>query len=156
MLRRGYCNNNPINYIDPWGLWGIKDHINAGDKGFRRKWAVDYGKEDTGKTHPFIRPWRHFRERESVEKDLLRDIKNGDIRSFERHIHQGQDTFSHYGQGYRWKNLGHIEDSFWNRIAPWGNPDPDDPAAHPEEYNATVEWTREWERRWGERSGKEN
>jgi uncharacterized protein RhaS with RHS repeats len=22
-----YCGNNPVNYIDPWGLWDAADHL---------------------------------------------------------------------------------------------------------------------------------
>ncbi|MHC4989217.1 MAG: RHS repeat-associated core domain-containing protein [Planctomycetota bacterium] len=159
-----YCGNNPVNWIDPWGLWSdglrksIEDGTFNGKQGhghsdFGEGWDMgfDYTKEDHDwRTSPnpltLGRPANHFRSRPDVERDLLEAVKQGGIKGkerFERLMHQGQDTFSHYDKGYRWPwTLGHL----------FGGHKPDNPysdyEARNKAYRDADRWTRHWEQRW--------
>lgn len=69
----------------------------------------DYTREDhDDETEPFNpkATWRHFRPLADSEKDLANAVKNCDKDAFERHSHQMQDFFSHYGQGFRAEPYG--------------------------------------------------
>mgnify|MGYP006987180345 FL=1 len=58
-------------------------------------------------------------------------------------MHQGQDSFAHYDNGYRLLRLGHL-----GRRA-----DPDSVADNPEAAEATRRWTKWWERAWSVNCG---
>lgn len=97
----GYVLNNPVNWIDPMGLF--QDGINAagdfaGHSDFFGNDRFNYTKEDHGWSSPYnpLSTWRHFRDLGDVEKDLTKAIESRDKGAFERYIHQGQDYYSHY------------------------------------------------------------
>lgn len=132
-----YVDNNPANYIDPFGLWGDDGHgqFRYGRHGF------DYTKLDhSWTTSPFnpFSTWKHFRDVQAVNKDMLDAVKKGDRKAFEKHAHEGQDYYSHYSQGYRWWKGGHIKD--WHK--------PDDIATHQDQFDKANKWTKKWEDRW--------
>jgi len=130
-----YCKNNPLNWIDPFGLWG--DHSGFGRSG-KQSGKFDYNKLDSGWTSPHnpISTPRHFRDRQGVDRDMRDAVDNRDKSAFEEHMHEGQDTFSH-GEG-----LGGIIDHMLS-----GN-EPDDPKLHPDKYDAADKWTQDQELDW--------
>lgn len=162
-----YCANNPVNYVDPWGLYGDgmeksvdegtwNPNVLPGHSDFGDGWknGFDYTKEDndwrTSPTHPLGSPKNHFRPRYDVERELIDAVERGDKERFERLMHQGQDTFSHYDKGYRWPStLGHL----------FGGHESDYPYDKNGNYNKAFRdadrWTRNWERRWNDAREKE-
>ncbi len=140
-----YCGNNPINWIDPWGLWGTGDHRRLGDLGGGPGSGdpFDYDRLDNdfwgSPWNPITGTGRHFRSRDEIAHDLRDAIRNQDPRAFEEHMHEWQDSYSHYDQGYRWPGtLGHVPASIFGAT-------PDDPAQHLQEFNEADRTTREWE-----------
>ena len=139
-----YCGNNPVNFVDPWGLWGDDGHSSMG--GFidsttgKNLLGFDYTLQDKGWTHPFnpLSTWKHFRYLSEVEKDMQRAVDEGDRDAFQRHVHEGQDCESHYRPGYRWYKAGHASDGT----------KPDDINKHRAQYNRANEWTKKWEKKW--------
>jgi RHS repeat-associated protein len=158
-----YCGNNPLNWIDPLGLW--KDGIRSGGEqhghsDFGDGWDMgfDYTREDrdwrTAPSWPLGRPNNHFRERQEIQRELLEAVRAGDRERFERLMHQGQDTFSHYDKGYRWPwTLGH-------GIASMFGVDPDNPYDENgnlnEAFRLADRFTRHWEDRWRKAREEEN
>jgi len=145
-----YCVNDPVNLIDPKGLFG--DGYRGGDGVFGHSdiyggERYNFTREDHGPTSPW--PWgdpsRHFRDRASVERDLERAINRCTTSTFESLMHQGQDSFSHYDKGYRWNpkagQFGHAEDL--------KKPDKDVSAW----YKAN-DWTERWVGIWEKKCGK--
>jgi hypothetical protein len=140
-----YVEGNPIKWTDRRGLFG--DGIFDGDNipghsdffGGHDDWfsddLFDYTAEDHGWTNPFLQPWFHFRPISAIEDDLWRALRNCNRGFFQRLMHQGQDTFTHWNNGYRWWRGGHVFDGT--------RPDNDDRAW----YDAN-EWTRIWVDRW--------
>jgi hypothetical protein len=134
-----YCGNNSVNGIDPFGLWDTATHNSFGSGRF------DYGRLDNNFwTSPYnlvTGTWRHFRSREDIAKDLRKDIqdkdRNGGQRAFEEHMHEWQDSYVHYDQGYRYP-FGHLFDGTA----------PDDVSKHQQEYNEAQRTTQEWEQLW--------
>jgi RHS repeat-associated protein len=122
-----YVGNNPVNLFDPFGLWDDAIH-------------GKYSAEDHGWTSPFnpLSTWRHFRSIEDVQRELNMAIAEGDCEKFKSLMHQGQDAFSHYNQGYRWWKGGHMFD---------GNA-PDDPDKHRDALAKQKEWTATQEYKW--------
>jgi hypothetical protein len=111
----GYADANPINMTDPMGLFS--DGLAAGGEyyghsDFYGSNQFDFTIEDKGWSFPLFpwATWRHFRDLPDVENALANDLKNCNRASFERHMHQGQDYFVHYGRDFRWYSLGHIPD----------------------------------------------
>jgi hypothetical protein len=153
-----YCRNNPVNFIDPWGLWGRGGLGNIpGHRDLGNGWIMgfDYSKEDDNwKTCPW--PWgqpdNHFRSRPDVERELLDAVKNGDRDRFEHLMHQGQDTFSHYEKGFRWPwTLGHVFDG----TAP-DYPFNEDGLGTNKAFKDADRWTRHWEDRWNKAREQES
>lgn len=104
-----------MNLIDPTGLFG--DGIRRGDSRLGHSDIFggdryDFTKEDHGPTSPYNQPSRHFRGLGDVERDLNEAIRRGNLDSFERYMHQGQDYFSHRENGYEWDpsqgKFGHL------------------------------------------------
>jgi len=126
-----YCKNNPVMYIDPWGLWSNHNLFGRGGGRF------DYNRLDRGWTHPWnpFSTWRHFRDHRDVDRDMERAVQQGDRRAFEEHAHEGQDSFSH-GSGFGGM-LGHLF-----------NPSVDRPGKNRENWNKANQWTKNWELNW--------
>ncbi|PIV29754.1 MAG: hypothetical protein COS35_10455 [Zetaproteobacteria bacterium CG02_land_8_20_14_3_00_50_9] len=112
-----YANSNPLVYMDSLGLFddgrnnlGVFNPLGHSD--FYGGDRFDYVKEDYGLTSPFtLNPFilqLHFRNVDDVEKDLAYAVKYCSKDYFERLMHQGQDYFSHYRNGYRWYTAGHL------------------------------------------------
>jgi RHS repeat-associated protein len=138
----GYVLNDPVNWVDPQGVFGIGLKEGGdfwGHSDFTGSDQFDFNKEDRGLTSPMIQPWRHFRDLKDIEEDINKAILNRDRDAFERYMHQGQDYFVHYLKGYRWYpqwdyGLGHL---------PYLNAD--------ENYEAWLkaeEWTKTWLNIW--------
>jgi RHS repeat-associated protein len=130
-----YCGNNPVNWIDPWGLWEEDTHSGFGD---HKERGFNYAKLDRGLTHPWL-PWAtplHFRDRDSVNRDLRDAVRNRDGAAFEALMHEGQDSFSHNGAGYT--PLGHL----------LAGTSPDNTKLHKDARDAADEWTEGWEKFW--------
>jgi len=142
----GYCLGDPISSTDPLGLWGM------GEMGH----GCRYEKYD--ETHPpfsfsgwpFQYTKRHFLRR-PVAEGLLNDaIVRGDYQDFIDAMHMFQDTFSHYGQGWRWPwTLGHIPGNIWHWIG-IGAGKPDDPYSFENQWPflRMKEATRHYEHLW--------
>lgn len=117
----------------------------------------DYGSLDEGWTSPLnpLSTHRHFRSREDVNRDMERAVRNGDRQAFEEHMHEGQDSFCHYDNGYRWYTGGHVLDSVLNELNNnWGN-DPDNVGDNRDAYQDAREWTQQWEDRWNEENNQD-
>ena len=133
----GFVLNNPLNYIDPTGLFGTGGPGSPypGHTDFPGQGRFDYDLEDQGDTSPYKQPDRHFRDLPQSEADVASAIANCDSNDFQRAMHRGQDYFSHYRNGYRWapfqtwKSLGfghlfagHTPDqnvNAWNDARDW-------------------------------------
>jgi RHS repeat-associated protein len=136
LMPYAFVGNNPMSRYDSRGLWGRDEHGR-------------YSGEDSGWTCPLnpFSTWRHFRDLQSVQADLDRDISNCDTNAFLSHMHQMQDYFSHYKQGHRWWKFGHACASLCT------DDDPDDPKKHPEEYREMLKLTDLYEVAWEQRCG---
>ncbi|UCE67509.1 MAG: RHS repeat-associated core domain-containing protein [Candidatus Zixiibacteriota bacterium] len=129
-----YVGNNPVSLRDPAGLLGKGieeggDYLGHSDLYWGNRF--DFTREDrnilTTWWQPFGGIQRHFRNLPDVERDLMIAIADRDLVLFESLMHQGQDYFSHYSQGYRWYPTswndlpGHAEDGTMpdRNIAAW-------------------------------------
>jgi RHS repeat-associated protein len=93
-----YSLEDPINRYDPFGLFGDgtkKGKPHKGHSDFSGSDKFDYAKEDHGLTGPLWpwSMWRHFRSMDDVLPEQKAAITKCDKNSFERLMHQGQDTF---------------------------------------------------------------
>lgn len=52
--------------------------------------------------------WRHFRGKDGVEKQLVKDIACCDADAFQRHLHQLQDYWTHRSRGWSVWTIGHL------------------------------------------------
>jgi RHS repeat-associated protein len=150
-----YCGNNPINWIDPWGLYGAGTRVNPNNKpghtdlgngydmGFRYD-RLDYGFWSSP-FNPITGTGRHFRSREEIAPDIERAIREGNRQAFEEYMHEWQDSFVHYDNGYRWP-FGHFFDGHA----------PDDPANNPGAWREADRTPREWEERRNQRRDLED
>lgn len=122
----GYVQNNPVNAVDPLGLYGSNVHYDltkqlALDSGFCEKSAQtiaasDQGVDDSFWTGPitgipFFSAF-HFRSRKYASTGLRLAIDSGDIIQFGKFLHIFQDTYSHKGYFYP---IGHAIDSLRGR-----------------------------------------
>ena len=108
-----YVSNDPVNRVDPSGLYEELVHYNR-----TYVWALQEGlspfqadmiasanqgmDDDFWTTSPWW-PWsgyRHFRERGAVMSDIFEAIERDDLADVGRHLHELQDTFSHAGYSY--------------------------------------------------------
>jgi hypothetical protein len=121
-----YCGNNPVNWIDPWGLLPEDEHdrIHQGD-----------GALDSGWTHPWnpLSTWRHFRDRDEVDRDMRDMVRNQDRTNWNAHKHEGEDTFSHN------PGMGGVMEHMLN----W---DLDQDAMKNGGDKAAQQWSDEWEK----------
>ena len=122
-----YVNNNPLNFMDYWGLYGKEVH-----SALTEKWAVEAGFspeeakmiamadqsiDDRFMTHSF-NPFgfnRHFPNREKV-KEKLENINCGDLQKLGELLHSLQDSFSH--EGFDASTIGHFPDQSVDKYNP--------------------------------------
>ena len=73
------------------------------------KCPFDYTAEDYGWTSPFnpFSLYRHFKSKSDIIADLKNSIDKCDADAFQSYMHQYQDTYVHYENGYRWWTFGH-------------------------------------------------
>ena len=148
-----YALNNPINAVDPMGLYGRDVHYDmtyklARDVGLDDKTARMIAEADQGLDEGFFDDpanplnWLtgntrlHFLEKNDAENLLGKCGSKGfrDISEFGRMLHAMQDSYSHKGYGFP---FGHILDN------PWDKTDVYDP------YVNIRDWTmRENTRNW--------
>jgi hypothetical protein len=139
-------------WVDPLGLFGFgtpksKHKGHADFSGYDPE-LFDYNLEDTDKTtSPFRRPERHFRSLETSEKQVMEAIEAGDNVEFARAMHRGQDYFSHYSKGYRWKPLRHWKNLGFGHMFDGTKPDQDINA-----WNQAEKWTKKWVGKWNEQN----
>ncbi len=146
-----YVGNSPINLSDPYGLFhdGVRDYYGdernyltggypeLGHSDFYGGKYFDYTLEDKGSTGPWRQTWRHFRNLPEVEADLEKDLQKCYIDGFQRHMHQGQDYFVHYRNGFKY----------------WHSPIPDYDNDRNSWSDAQL-WTIKWVKRWKDRKCK--
>lgn len=109
-----FVNNDPIDNIDLFGLFGPGQTYNGvyykGHGDFVGHDIFAYNKEDDSwDSNPFT-PWgmhRHFRNRREIEPNVAGAIEACDKEKTERLLHQWQDTYVHWDNGWRWWKLGH-------------------------------------------------
>jgi RHS repeat-associated protein len=121
-----YVGANPVNTVDPLGLYGSNVHYDltkqlAIDSGFCENSAqtiaaADQGVDDSFWTGPitgipFFSAF-HFRSRKYASTGLRLAIDSGDIIQFGKFLHIFQDTYSHKGYFYP---IGHAIHSLRGR-----------------------------------------
>ena len=106
-LNRIDVQNDPVNWVDPWGLFGAggpgTDIGGHGD--FYGHDRFDFNLEDNDAATspwPWGNPAGHFQPLAQSEDEVRRAIEECDREGFERAMHRSQDYFSHYSKGYRW------------------------------------------------------
>jgi hypothetical protein len=80
------------------------------------KCPFDFTREDRWETHPWIQPGRHFQPLAESEAKLDEALQSCNFSAYERAMHQMQDFYAHYDNGYRWDpgftnkcwGLGHL------------------------------------------------
>ena len=147
-----YVSNNSINRVDPFGLFGPggPDSKFLGHGDFSGHNEFDYNREDND---PATRPApisgdpkRHFRELSQSEADASAAIAACDRDAFQRAMHRGQDYFSHYRKGYRWKPVG-----CWKNLGFGHAFDGSAPDIDIEAWSFAETWTRIWLMRWNDK-----
>jgi RHS repeat-associated protein len=113
-----YCENEPINRIDPLGLWTEEIHRSFGTFGWgydsERGFSLfDYARLDIDKSAKYkeYRPL-HFKSKYEANLDILGAISEGDVRGFEYGVHEYQDTYTHAGM--TWHLRPSIDEMDWN------------------------------------------
>jgi hypothetical protein len=137
--------NDSVNLVDPLGLFdeGLNASRNyLGHSDFTGNDRFNFTVEDHGWSSPNnpLSTWRHFRDITDVERDLAQAVANRDRDAFQRLMHQGQDYFSHYDQGFRWYPQW---DHGWGHIDAGTMPD-----RNIEAWSRADEWTRGWIGTW--------
>jgi RHS repeat-associated protein len=153
-----FVGNNPVNFVDEWGLWGQQDHF---DRTFDAMVASGYSKSDAshaGKAsynvdynpiaHLKIFSARHYLEGQDsraqkriskLYKKAVRLMKEGNregaLKALGQALHTVQDKYSHAAQG-----IG----SNWEHFNMWDdNPNPDDINRHADEWEAAYQASKE-------------
>lgn len=118
-----YVQNNPVNWIDPLGLYGEDVHLNLTDlwarqAGFNgcaaKKIATSNNQMDNDfftnpeyLTNYFLGGTKfHFQTEQYAESLLSQAVQSGDITKFGKALHVLQDSYSH--KGYGLLSLGHL------------------------------------------------
>jgi hypothetical protein len=126
-----FVGNNPASHCDSFGLFGPggarEDAYGHDDFPNLSECPFDYNIEDDDPETSPLPTWsgyrgvvwspeNHFRPYYEVYRDLRDAVDSCDADWFQRSMHQMQDSFSHYGQGYTWDpsawKFGHL----WNSI----------------------------------------
>ena len=142
-----YVSSNPLKFIDPRGLFGDgqaygEQYPGHGD--FYCSNVFDYTAYDHGWTSPYISPSGHFRPLPDVERDLQAALNSCDYQRFRDLMHQGQDHWSHYRNGYRWDpNNSNLPCNGWGHACVGTTPDEDVGA-----WNLAENWTVQWADKW--------
>ena len=148
-----YVGSDPINWIDPWGLFSNHNSKFLPNK---YKGIYDFDMEDNNPaTSPYnpVSTWRHFRSLTDIEGDLMalfNKCKNGAekgalAKEFSSLMHQGQDYFSHYANGFRAAPLHGVHPKHWGPGHAFAGTAPDnDPNA---ELGASV-WSKRMIQQW--------
>jgi RHS repeat-associated protein len=152
-----YCRNEPINKMDPSGLWdpgygmGDRGWHGHNDFGYHRD-DFDYESlDDLGPTSPYFGPFGtklHFLNLDQAQMFVYMALLSGEQSAFGNAGHMGQDYFSHYGKGYSTVGtFGHL---------PYAH-DPDNPYVYDKEgkiigtsseYKEADKWTKQMEELW--------
>jgi len=152
-----YVRNNPINFVDPLGLYDRDVHLGltlqlAIKAGFSREqaWiiaAADQRLDESYFTKPekwFRNIWFggsfHFKDSCYADVGLMQAENRGDLEEFGKFLHILQDSYSH--AGYNYLLLGHGPDTFLFGI----NPDVYDPtsARDADMRDATLMWLKDF------------
>lgn len=151
-----YCTNDSINKVDPTGLWE-KGKEAGGD------WHghSDFGSHEDGfdyvaldKYYPATIPLFtafHFLSLDMAQGCVYMALLSGDKTLFGYARHMGQDSFSHYGKGYRafleppdmWGHGRHIEHNASNPDYPYNAS-----GKLSSEYIEANKWTKRMEEVW--------
>jgi len=167
MNQSAYASHNPVNMIDPQGLFedGVENgsgslsfpgHRNFYCNNIFDYTALDHDKPPVVNWHPTEYTELHFRDlektvyvekggriveiRRSVEYDLQQALDKCNFKEYQYLMHEGQDYFSHYSKGYR-APVGHAWDSMTFR-----SPDNDIKA-----WLDADRWTKKWADKWAEK-----
>jgi RHS repeat-associated protein len=149
-----YCGNNPINWMDPLGLFGdginyaIREGVRDTELGHSDMGKMGY--DYTGLDHNLLtRPenlitgtWRHFMTKEETARQLHHDVLNKNATSREQwgdHMHSRQDTFTH--KPGILGVIDHVIKSITGRS-------PDDHVNNPNAFDQAEQDTEDWENLW--------
>ncbi len=141
-----YVAGNPVNLIDPFGLFDDHNSFYKGGNGF------DYGKEDTGWTTPYF-PWSvgHFRDMPDIEKAINEAVSSCDKKAFQRAMHAGQDYFTHWAKGHRpWPFHG-WNPKDWGPGHAFSGGDNDEESRNDGTWQKAQDWTKKVVDQWNER-----
>ena len=149
---------NVWGWVDPLGLFGF------GGPGAKYKGHADFSGYDVNffdfnlededwrtSPWPWGKPKNHFMPLNASERDAKAAIEAGDNIEFARAMHRGQDYFSHYSKGYRWKPFRAWKSLGFGHGFAGTKPDQDINA-----WNKAEEWTKKWLSKWHEKWSKPN
>ena len=124
-----FVGNDPVGNVDPFGLFGLsqmyKGEYFKGHNNFVGHDIFNYViEDDTWDSNP-LTPWgmhRHFRNRRDLEPAVSDAVIACDKFRAERLLHQWQDSYVHWDNGWRWWKLGHtfalvppdLDNEAWN------------------------------------------
>ena len=141
-----YAQNNPLRWGDPFGLFddGGPGAEYLGHRDFSGCDYFDYTLEDKGASGPWKKPEKHFQDLPVSEDEVAKAIASCNKEAFERAMHRGQDYFSHYKKGYRYKPGNRNVPCFgYGHTCIGSLPDQDDVA-----WAEAESWTKKWLKKW--------